>query len=74
MRVVVQPCERRVFPDAAYLAAGAEIGEDLSEAAAILGVKQVPTPYTSHQAGPHTLHHTRASFSCTRLMVNALLE
>ena len=49
---MVQPCERRVFPDAAYLAAGAEIGEDLSEAAAIFGVKQVPTPYTSHQAGP----------------------
>ena len=42
MRVIVQPCTRRVYNDAEYSAAGAELSSDLSPASVILGVKQVP--------------------------------
>jgi len=42
MRVLVQPSHRRIFRDAEYVAAGAELTEDLSPAGVVLGVKQVP--------------------------------
>lgn len=41
LRVIVQPSFRRVYPDAAYAAAGATIAEDLSPASTILCVKEV---------------------------------
>ena len=41
-RVLVQPSATRVFPDAAYAAAGAGLSEDLSACGAIFGVKEVP--------------------------------
>lgn len=41
IRVVLQPSSSRCFRDAEYQAVGAEINEDLSEAALILGVKEV---------------------------------
>ena len=41
VRVLVQPCDRRVFSNGEYSAAGAVVREDLREAAAIFGVKQV---------------------------------
>lgn len=41
-RVVVQPSELRVYPDADYRAAGAAIAEDLAGCKVILGVKEVP--------------------------------
>ena len=40
--VLVQPSTKRVYTDAEYVAAGAVLSEDLTPAAAILGVKQVP--------------------------------
>ena len=42
-RVIVQPSTRRIFADAQYAAAGAELSTDLSPATIIMGVKQVPT-------------------------------
>jgi len=42
VKVIVQPCTRRVFTDEEYEVAGAEIREDLSEASTILAVKEVP--------------------------------
>lgn len=42
LKVVVQPCTRRVFTDEEYEEAGAEIREDLSECSTILAVKEVP--------------------------------
>lgn len=42
LRVLAQPSERRIFEDAAYGVAGAEITTDLGEANAILAVKEVP--------------------------------
>jgi alpha-aminoadipic semialdehyde synthase len=41
-RVQVQPSSRRIYPDATYAAAGAEMTEDLQESTVVLGVKQVP--------------------------------
>eukprot|EP00469_Lotharella_globosa_P003596 CAMPEP_0167809252 /NCGR_PEP_ID=MMETSP0111_2-20121227/23682_1 /TAXON_ID=91324 /ORGANISM="Lotharella globosa, Strain CCCM811" /LENGTH=1087 /DNA_ID=CAMNT_0007707599 /DNA_START=60 /DNA_END=3323 /DNA_ORIENTATION=+ len=42
IRVLVEPSALRVFSDSDFAEAGAEISRDLSEAQAILGVKQVP--------------------------------
>ena len=42
IQVHVQPCDRRVFSNVEYEKAGAALREDLGEAAAIFGVKQVP--------------------------------
>ena len=42
MRVLIEPSDRRVFTDAEYKAAGAEITADLSPCGTIFGVKQVP--------------------------------
>jgi alanine dehydrogenase len=40
--VVVQPSPLRIFPDAEYRRAGAELSENLSGCRAILGIKEVP--------------------------------
>eukprot|EP01050_Picozoa_sp_SAG11_P002908 SAG11_NODE_153_length_14352_cov_24.348323_15_plen_167_part_00 len=42
VRVLVQPCNKRVFANAEYEAAGAELRDDLGDASVIFGVKQVP--------------------------------
>ena len=42
IRVLVEPSDRRVFTNAEYAAAGAEITSDLSPCGTIFGVKQVP--------------------------------
>ena len=41
-KVIVQPCDRRIFANGEYERAGAAISDDLEEANAIFGVKQVP--------------------------------
>lgn len=41
LRVLVQPSRIRVYLDTEYLAAGAELREDLSDADCVLGVKEV---------------------------------
>ena len=54
--MLVQPCDRRVFSNGEYSAAGAVVREDLTEASAIFGVKQVypSRPLNPHQAGVET--------------------
>ena len=42
IRVLVQPCNKRIFSNAEFAHAGATLSEDLSEACALFGVKQVP--------------------------------
>ncbi len=58
-RVVVQPSAIRIFPDEAYRAAGAQIREDLSECAVVLGVKEMPSslfrPGTLYMFFSHTI-------------------
>jgi alpha-aminoadipic semialdehyde synthase len=41
MEAVVQPFDRRIFPDVDYLTAGAKVDDDLSECDLILGIKEV---------------------------------
>lgn len=43
LRVLVQPMENRVFADAEYVAAGAELTEDLSASNVVFGVKEIQT-------------------------------
>lgn len=42
IRVLVEPSETRIFREAAYRDAGAEISEDLSDCNIIFGVKEIP--------------------------------
>lgn len=42
IKTIVQPSTIRIFPDAEYAAAGAEISEDLSRASVIVAVKEIP--------------------------------
>ena len=42
IKVLIQPSNRRAFQTSLYVQAGAIVQEDLSEASAIIGVKQVP--------------------------------
>lgn len=57
-RVTVQPSRKRIFPDGAYEAAGAELSADLSDCRLILGVKEVPpkeiVPDACHVFFSHT--------------------
>lgn len=43
-QLVVQPSERRCFPDDAYREAGIRLSHDLSDCDILLGVKEVPIP------------------------------
>ncbi|CAM9112087.1 unnamed protein product, partial [Phaeothamnion confervicola] len=58
-RILVQPCNKRIFTDEEYAAAGAEISSDLSPASVILGIKQVPPenilPEKSYMFFSHTI-------------------
>ncbi len=57
--VVVQPSERRIYPDADYREAGAAVAEDLSGCRLIVGVKEVPSdrllPRRPHLAFFHVI-------------------
>ncbi|MBN2358214.1 MAG: hypothetical protein JXR83_02095 [Deltaproteobacteria bacterium] len=44
VEVAIEPSPTRVFDDAAYLAAGARLTQDLSDCKVIFGVKEVPIP------------------------------
>lgn len=45
LRVLVEPMEKRIFADADYAAAGAELTHDLSEANVVFGVKEIDPRY-----------------------------
>ena len=42
VRVIVEPSPQRIFDDAAYVAAGAELSTDLSSCNLVMGVKEIP--------------------------------
>ena len=42
LRFVVQPSAKRIFPEAGYIEAGAQVSDDLSECPVIIGVKEIP--------------------------------
>jgi alpha-aminoadipic semialdehyde synthase len=39
-RILVQPCTKRIFPDAQYEEVGCEITDDLSDCGLLLGIKR----------------------------------
>lgn len=59
MTVLVQPSVRRVFPDKEFVRAGATMASDLSEAAVIFGVKEIPPellqPKTAYMFFSHVI-------------------
>ncbi|KAG8832376.1 hypothetical protein FRC17_001423 [Serendipita sp. 399] len=42
IRVLIQPCSRRVFPTEEYLKVGAQVSESLEEANIVIGIKETP--------------------------------
>jgi len=52
LEVVVQPSTRRIFPDAAYAAAGARLADDLAGCGVVFGVKEIP-PEKLFPGKPH---------------------
>lgn len=58
LRVLVQPCNKRVFTDEEWKRAGAELKDDLSEAEVILGVKEVPLSVVQPQKTYLCFSHT----------------
>ena len=73
-RVIVQPSPRRVFPDSAYAEAGAELGEDLSSAATILAVKEVPVDLLLPRRTYVFFSHTIKAQAENMPLLDAVLE
>lgn len=73
-KVLVQPSNRRAFQMPEYIAAGAQVQEDLGEASIILGVKQVPIdlliPNKSYVFFSHTIKAQEANMP----LLDACLE
>lgn len=74
LRVLVQPSNIRVYPDAAYLEAGAEITEDLSPASTILAVKEVPSVLLVPERTYCFFSHTIKGQSSNMPLLDSLLE
>jgi alpha-aminoadipic semialdehyde synthase len=74
VRVRVQPSSRRVFADAEYAAAGAEVSEDLEPSDVVLGVKQIPAPNLLH-GRPHLFFsHTIKAQQENMALLDACVE
>ncbi|VDM04890.1 unnamed protein product [Schistocephalus solidus] len=77
IRVIVQPSNRRIFTCDEYLAAGAEVNEDLSEATVILGVKR-PTGLTTDDLMPNKTYafftHTIKAQKDNMELLDTILE
>lgn len=42
LKIIVQPSDKRIYPDEDYKKAGCQINEDISQANIIIGVKEIP--------------------------------
>lgn len=74
LRVLVQPSDRRIFPNGAYEEAGAELVEDLSPASVILAVKEVPIELLIPERTYVFFSHTIKAQSDNMPLLDALLE
>jgi alpha-aminoadipic semialdehyde synthase len=72
--VIVQPSNRRAFQMAEYIAHGAKINEDLSEASLIIGVKQVPIEHLIPNKSFAFFSHTIKAQESNMPLLDALLE
>ena len=73
LRVLVQPSSRRVFADAEFAAAGAELAEDLAPCGTILAVKEVPVPALLGGRTWLFFSHTHKAQAANMPLLDALL-
>ena len=73
LRVLVQPSARRVFADAEFAAAGAELAEDLSPCGTILAVKEVPVAALLADRTWLFFSHTHKAQAANMPLLDALL-
>jgi alpha-aminoadipic semialdehyde synthase len=74
VRIRVQPSPRRVFEDAAYAAAGAEVDEDLGPCSLVLGVKEMPLSVFREGQGYVFFSHTVKGQSYNMPMLRRMME
>jgi len=74
VKVLIQPSNRRAFPILSYVQAGAIVQEDLSEASAIIGVKQVPADLLIPNKVYVMFSHTHKAQEDNMALLDACLE
>ncbi|XP_057330620.1 alpha-aminoadipic semialdehyde synthase, mitochondrial [Microplitis mediator] len=74
VKVIVQPSNRRAYPAQTYLAAGAHLQEDISEASVIFGVKQVPVDHLIPNKTYCFFSHTIKAQESNMPLLDAILE
>lgn len=74
VRVLVEPMEKRIFPDADYLAAGAELTADLSDANVVFGVKEIDPRYMQDGKSYVFFSHTIKGQSYNMSMLQHILD
>ncbi len=73
VKVIVQPSKNRIFPNLAYVEAGAVVQEDLSEACVILAVKEVPIPLLIPNRTYCFFSHTKKAQPANMPLLDSLL-
>ncbi|XP_008202921.1 alpha-aminoadipic semialdehyde synthase, mitochondrial isoform X2 [Nasonia vitripennis] len=74
VKVIVQPSNRRAYPAGSYLAAGAQVQEDISTASVIFGVKQVPIDALIPNKTYCFFSHTIKAQESNMPMLDAILD
>lgn len=74
VKVLVQPSNRRAYPAQSYLAAGALLQEDISDASVIFGVKQVPIDQLIPNKTYCFFSHTIKAQETNMPLLDAILE
>lgn len=74
LTVVVQPSPIRVFPNEAYVAAGASIQEDLSDCDVVFGVKEIPKELLAKDGSYMYFSHVIKGQPYNMAMLRRLLE
>lgn len=74
IRVVVEPSDRRVFPNQEYLDAGAEISDDLTPCNIIFGIKEVPVQDLNSNQAYCFFSHTIKGQPYNMAMLQSILD
>ena len=74
LRVVVEPSEKRCFPEGEYLAAGATLSGDLSDCNIVFGVKEIPAPDVLPGKAHLIFSHTTGGHPSNMPMLRQVIE
>lgn len=74
MEVYVQPSPLRVFPDEAYLKAGAKVQEDLSPCSLVVGIKEIPLEFFQRGKTYLFFSHTAKGQSYNMPMLKRMMD